>query len=120
LEELQSQWPLAVEFRHRSWYTESTYEILERFGAALVLHDLSASATPLNAFQGKFRYVRFHGPDGRYRGSYDDEFLSEYASYIWEWLQDGQDVYVYFNNTAGAAVQNIMTLKASRSSLALK
>jgi uncharacterized protein YecE (DUF72 family) len=112
LQELQSDWPLAVEFRHRSWYTDSTYEILKQYGAALVLHDLPASATPLDIPRGKFRYVRFHGPGGGYRGSYDDQFLAEYASYIREWVDDKQDVYLYFNNTAGAAVHNLMDLKA--------
>ncbi|WP_255479862.1 DUF72 domain-containing protein [Mucilaginibacter sp. E4BP6] len=45
------------------------------------------------------------------RGSYSDAFLSEYASYINDWLDEGKTVYTYFNNTMGNALQNLMTLK---------
>jgi hypothetical protein len=39
-----------------------------------------------------------------------DSFLLEYASYINEWTKDGKTVFVYFNNTMGAAVHNLATL----------
>jgi uncharacterized protein YecE (DUF72 family) len=103
-------WRIAVEFRNRSWYREDVYQLLDNFKAAMVIHDLSASATPMGHVEADFVYLRFHGPDSGYRGSYDDDFLSEYATYINEWQEAGKAVYVYFNNTVGAAVQNLMTL----------
>lgn len=105
-----TQWPLAVEFRHRSWYTNTINEMLEQHGAAMVWHDLPASAAPIPASDVSFIYLRFHGPEGGYRGSYTDSFLNEYASYITDWLDEGKTVYAYFNNTMGAAVQNLTTL----------
>ncbi len=57
-----------------------------------------------------FIYLRFHGPTGNYRDSYSDAFLSEYATYIKEWLGDDKAVYVYFNNTMGDAFKNLTTL----------
>ena len=106
---IDEPWQVAVEFRHKSWYQDASYELLDQHGASMVLHDLPASAAPMLIGEANFIYLRFHGPDGGYRGSYDDEFLSEYASYVKEWMQDGKTVYAYFNNTIGGAVQNLIT-----------
>jgi uncharacterized protein YecE (DUF72 family) len=104
-------WNIAVEFRHRSWYQDSVYELLINKKMNLVTHDMPASAAPLHAISDSFIYLRFHGPDGSYKGSYSDSFLSEYAHYIREWLAERKKVYVYFNNTAGDALNNLDTLK---------
>jgi uncharacterized protein YecE (DUF72 family) len=103
-------WKVAVEFRHRSWYEEEVYRLLEQYNAGVVVHDLPASAAPLPEEASDFIYLRFHGPGGGYRGSYPDEFLSEYAWYIRDWISEGKEVYVYFNNTMGDAVNNLLTL----------
>jgi uncharacterized protein YecE (DUF72 family) len=104
------QWKVAVEFRHKSWYDESIYELLESFNASMVIQDLPASASPLLTTADDFVYLRFHGPNGGYRGSYPDDVLYEYASYIKEWQEDKR-VYTYFNNTMGAAMNNLLLLK---------
>lgn len=106
-----NDWLLAVEFRHRSWYGEPVYELLQQYNAAFVNHDMPASAAPLIPLSDKFVYLRFHGPNGGYRGSYDDDVLYEYASYINEWQNEGRVVYVYFNNTMGDALNNLNTLR---------
>lgn len=103
-------WRVAVEFRHSSWYTRETWALLNRQLAGMVFHDLPKSVAPLQILDADFVYIRFHGPEAGYRGSYSDDFLSEYATYIKEWLEDGKTVYTYFNNTMGAAVQNLQTL----------
>lgn len=110
LQDAGNDWNIAVEFRHRSWYTDNVFELLDSFNATLVLHDLPASATPLQEPSTDFVYLRFHGPEGGYRGSYSDTYLAEYASYINEWLDDGKTVFAYFNNTMGDAVNNLLTL----------
>ena len=107
----RSNWPIAVEFRHNSWYTEETYELLNAYDAALVFHDKAGSASPQPAPDAAHVYLRFHGPGGNYKGSYDQGLLFEYAGYISEWLNDGKTVYVYFNNTMGAALENLRTLE---------
>lgn len=103
-------WKIAVEFRHRSWYQDEVYQLLAQYGAAMVWHDLPASAAPMPDMEAGFVYLRFHGPQGGYRGSYADDFLYEYAQYIREWMQDGKTVFAYFNNTMGEAVKNLITL----------
>ncbi|SDD96315.1 Uncharacterized conserved protein YecE, DUF72 family [Mucilaginibacter pineti] len=106
-------WPVAVEFRHPSWYKDEVFEFLNRQQAAVVLQDMPKSATPMEITADDLVYLRFHGPSGNYKGSYSESFLSEYASYISEWQSDGKTVYVYFNNTAGAALENLHFLKRS-------
>jgi uncharacterized protein YecE (DUF72 family) len=105
------QWKVAVEFRHASWYQSDTYEMLEALDMGLVLHDKLIEGAKMLDVDTDFVYVRFHGPNGNYRGSYDDNFLYEYASYIREWLADGKQVYAYFNNTMGNAIQNLESLR---------
>jgi len=103
-------WRIAVEFRDRSWYRQETYDLLDKFQAALVLHDIPASAIYAPTDKADFIYIRFHGIKGDYKGSYTREHLQEYAEKIKNWLRQGKDVYVYFNNTIGDAVANLETL----------
>ena len=105
-----SQWKIAVEFRDPSWYEREVQELLEEYDAAMVIQDMPKSATPLNFVRGDFVYLRFHGPEPRYRGDYSDEILKKFAGYINIWISEKKTVYVYFNNTVGAAVKNLQTL----------
>jgi len=106
------EWKLCVEFRHRSWYTDDVYELLTKYQADFVLHDMPASIAPLISLSDDFVYLRFHGPNGGYRGSYADDFLYEYAQYVKEWQQEGKTVYAYFNNTMGDALNNLTKLSS--------
>lgn len=117
--DLEENWDLAVEFRHDSWYRETTYNLLHEFNASLVFHDKPGSASPMKEMRTDFIYLRFHGPTGDYKGSYEDSFLAEYSHYIDEWRKEGKTVYVYFNNTAGDAIRNLQTLNAEVDQLAL-
>ncbi|MBB2150577.1 DUF72 domain-containing protein [Pedobacter gandavensis] len=103
-------WNLALEFRDAAWYQESTYHLMNEFKAGLVIHDKPRAITPMITQEANFIYLRFHGPNGDYKGSYEADFLTEYASYIQEWINEGKTVFVYFNNTAGDAIRNLQTL----------
>jgi uncharacterized protein YecE (DUF72 family) len=103
-------WQVAVEFRNKSWYNERTYDLLKQYQYSLVFHDMPGSATPMIEYDNNIIYLRFHGPTGNYRDSYHDSFLLEYVSYINEWIIEGKMVYLYFNNTAGEAFNNLKTL----------
>lgn len=104
-------WNIALEFRHASLYEVEIYGLLENHGMGLVIQDKPPAATPVMETELPFVYLRFHGPDGNYRGSYENEVLNDYAIYIRDWLAEGKTVYTYFNNTMGAAVNNVYTLK---------
>jgi uncharacterized protein YecE (DUF72 family) len=103
-------WKFAVEFRHISWYDRAVYRVLQSYGATLVEQDLPGSATPPVQVTEDFTYMRFHGPDGGYRGSYNDTVLARYAARIVDGMKNGRDMYVYFNNTMGDAIENLQTL----------
>lgn len=107
-----NDWHLAVEFRDASWYRDSVYEMLEKYKAGIVIHDMPKSFTPLIEMERSFYYLRFHGPVGDYRGGYPQDFLSDHALNIQSWLDDGYPVFAYFNNTIGDAVHNAIDLKA--------
>ncbi|MNL17286.1 hypothetical protein D3C87_1383710 [compost metagenome] len=77
----------------------------------MVLQDKPPASTPMLDSELAFVYLRFHGPDGNYGGSYEEGFLYEYAGYIRDWLAEGKTVYSYFNNTIGSAVANLFTLR---------
>jgi uncharacterized protein YecE (DUF72 family) len=103
-------WHLAVEFRDKSWYRDSVYQLLEHYNASVVMHDMPKSFTPLIDMEKSFVYLRFHGELGDYRGCYTDDCLREHATYIQDWLDEGLPVFAYFNNTIGDAIHNAITL----------
>jgi uncharacterized protein YecE (DUF72 family) len=77
----------------------------------LVFHDIAASRSPMHNQHSDLIYLRFHGPNGDYKGSYTNEFLQDHVEKINEWTSEGKDVYIYFNNTAGSALQNAQLLQ---------
>jgi uncharacterized protein YecE (DUF72 family) len=103
-------WKVAIEFRDSSWYTEDTYALMDAYGASFVIHDKARVGSPQVTLKSKTIYIRFHGPQGDYGGTYGDEFLYEYGTYIREWLAEGKSVFVYFNNTKGDAFNNLKEL----------
>lgn len=106
-------WKVAVEFRNNDWYNDETFKLLKQHNFSLVIHDIPASATPLIAPVTDMVYLRFHGTEKGYRGSYDDALLLEYAQYIKQWTGEGKYVYCYFNNTLGNAFKNLQTLNGT-------
>jgi len=112
IRKIETGWKIAIEFRNNSWYNGSTYKLLNNFKTALVIHDIPKSATPMISHESDFMYVRFHGPTGNYRDSYSEDFLSDYAEYVRQWLNEGKKVYVYFNNTMGDALNNLQTFNS--------
>jgi len=108
---LDQDWKIAIEFRHVSLYIDEVYDLLADHQMGMVLQDKPPAITPMIEMDVPFIYLRFHGPDGSYKGSYEDNFLAEYAGYIKDWLAEGKTVYTYFNNTMGEAIANLYTLR---------
>ena len=111
-EDPTGKWKKAVEFRNPTWYIGETREMLDSFNATMVLHDIRKARLTEFTGNASFVYLRFHGPNGDYRGSYEDAVLKEKAGEIMQWVNEGKDVYAYFNNTAGNAYENAFTLKS--------
>src|SRR6266851_2501100 len=80
------------------------FEVVLRLGAKLgpILW------LPPPAHTGGWRYVRFHGATGKYRGRYGRTALRKWARDLKAY---GRDAYVYFNNdTHGHAVRDALDL----------
>ena len=104
-------WKIGVEFRNKTWYTPEINELLERAGVMTVLHDMPVAKITKTSGQLPFCYLRFHGPAGDYRGEYGRERLAPYAKRVEEWLAAGKEVYIYFNNTIGNAIDDAQTFR---------
>lgn len=99
------------EFRHKSWFSQDTYELLNEFGAGFCIHDMESVPTP-RVITGGLIYVRFHGATGRYEGNYPKSALQKWAQWIAEHIKEVRSVYAYFNNDIhGYAIYNALTLK---------
>ena len=89
----------AIEFRDPSWYDDRALEMLRAHDVALCLHDMPGSASG-QIVVGPFVYVRFHGAT-RYGGRYEDARLDAWAAWLQARLDEGLDVFAYFNNDIG-------------------
>jgi uncharacterized protein YecE (DUF72 family) len=111
LERLDGERRCAFEFRDPSWFREETLSLLGRHGAAFCIYDLDGRQSPVRV-TADFVYVRLHGPDGPYRGSYDERTLLGWAQAFSAWAREGRTVYCYFDNTFGGdAAANALRLK---------
>jgi len=99
------------EFRHKSWFSDDTFELLKKYNIAFCVHDMEVIETP-RVVTADFIYVRFHGIGGRYAGNYPDSKLKDWAGWLKEHLGKVHSVYAYFNNDTNAyAVYNAKTLE---------
>jgi len=90
----------ALEFRNREAYPDAVLRIMEERGLGFCIHDYPGRATP-HLVTSELVYLRFHGHEGRYTGSYPEEVLAGWAQRIGGWLREGKEVLAYFNNDIG-------------------
>ncbi len=100
----------AVEFRHSSWLHEEVYAILRAYGVAFCVISAPGRDYPPVA-TGSFAYLRFHGSQAMYGGSYSDEELEHWARITRDLSGGSRAIFAYFNNDANAhAVFNALAL----------
>ncbi len=101
-----SQW--VFEFRCKDWFNDEILATLHEGGAGFCVHDITEGC-PTTA-TASFAYLRLHGGE-TYAGKYDKRVLGRWSEQIEAWLDDGLDVFVYFNNDIeGYAVINATDL----------
>jgi uncharacterized protein YecE (DUF72 family) len=111
LEALPRRHRYAFEFRDPAWFEPEVLKLLAERDVALCLYEFAGQQAPLEV-TASFVYIRLHGPDGPYRGSYDDNALQGWAGRIGRWTKKGLDVYCYFDNDDRAfAPKNALRLK---------
>jgi uncharacterized protein YecE (DUF72 family) len=101
----------AFEFRDPAWFEPEILELLAQRNVALCLYEFNGQEAPLEV-TADFVYIRLHGPEGPYQGSYGDAALRAWAKRINAWAEQGLDVYCYFDNDdRGYAPQNALRLR---------
>jgi uncharacterized protein YecE (DUF72 family) len=111
IEQLPHHCRQAFEFRHKGWFNDDLYSLLNRHNAGFVIND-SSRFPAQESVTGNFVYLRFHGPDRLYASSYSTSQLADWAHKIHTYMKQ-VDVYAYFNNDFdGRAIRNADELKA--------
>jgi uncharacterized protein YecE (DUF72 family) len=83
--------PAAFEFRHESWFSDATWDLLKAHNAALCVAETEERTTPDVATAGLV-YYRFRKP------SYTGEERKAMVERIGWHLSEGRDVYAYFKH----------------------
>jgi uncharacterized protein YecE (DUF72 family) len=111
LESLPSGYRFAFEFMDPSWHNPMAYDALIEMGAAFCMHDLAGKVSP-KVITADFVYIRLHGPDEHYKGRYTPTVLSGWAGAISSWIDQGREVFCYFDNDeAGYAIKDALKLQ---------
>lgn len=98
-----------VEFRHKSWWNDEVFEILQKnhivFSGVSIPKDIPDEIV-INS--KKHLYYRLHGVPQMFKSEYSEEFLNNLAEKIQNF--DGES-FVFFNNTFGiAGIKNALYL----------
>lgn len=116
----------AFEFRDESWFEDDAVaDTLEEHDAAFVLADMpfqvlapgqrsrSIDRPEVRAdHTSDFAYVRRHGPEERYASKYPDSMRASDATWVQRWIDEGKDVFVFYNNDSdGFAVRDADSLR---------
>src|SRR5215469_10775568 len=82
---------MAFEFRHSSWFSDETYDLLKTSSAALCVAETEERLTPDVTTAG-FNYYRYRKPE------YSPEERTAMVERIREHRRQGRDVYAYFKH----------------------
>lgn len=83
--------PAAFEFRHESWFSDSTWELLRSRGVSLCVAETEERTTP-DVVTAASAYYRFRKP------TYTDEERRAMVARMKEHLAGGRDVFAYFKH----------------------
>jgi uncharacterized protein YecE (DUF72 family) len=78
-----------LEFRHASWLSDDTYEVLKRFGVALCIADSEERTTPIEVTTS-FGFLRLRRTD------YDEAALADWLARVTD--TPWNEVFVYFKH----------------------
>lgn len=89
----------AIEFRHESWFDEKVEDCLREHRIAACQSD-AGDWPRWDAVTTDLVYVRLHGRPLTYASGYRATELRRWAGKAKDWLAEGRDVHVYFDNDA--------------------
>jgi uncharacterized protein YecE (DUF72 family) len=97
LDAFPAHWRVAVEFRHKSWFTDEVQRVLTDRQVALCLADRVGPITPIWR-TADWTYVRFHWGRSNPIPCYGRQALASWVQRLSEHWSPGEDAFVYFNN----------------------
>jgi uncharacterized protein YecE (DUF72 family) len=102
---------VAVEFRHKQWFTEEIRDLLKEIGAVFCGVD-SPKIQLMDWVTSDTAYLRFHGRKKWYSYNYSEEELEGVADLITRTTRGGtEQFYIFFNNDfEGFAPKNALEL----------
>jgi uncharacterized protein YecE (DUF72 family) len=107
IKEKYSCFQFAVEVRNKSWINDNFFDLLGWYGITFVIADSGDRFPYSETVTSGSVYLRFHGREQLYASDYDETDLRSYAEKIINWLSEGKEVWVFFNNDYhGFAVKN--------------
>lgn len=109
LSSLSADFRYVFEFRNQTWFNDEAYGLLSENNAALCVYDFGGVTSPRHMTTDMV-YVRLHGAQGPYYGSYSDNVLAMWAKDVSAWSAKGLKVFFYFNNDQAASA--VMDAKA--------
>jgi len=111
LQHLPAEHRFTFEFRDPSWHRPEIYDLLSSYQVAFCQFDLGGFQSPA-AMTADMVYIRLHGPEAVYTGSYSGQILQTWARRLLTWRAEGKDIYLFFDNDQSAcAVSNARTLR---------
>lgn len=112
LKKQYNQYRFAIEIRNKTWINDNFFDLLGQNAVAFVIADSGKRYPYHEAVTTDFVYLRLHGREQLYASDYSENDLQQYADKISGWLNDGKEVWVFFNNDYhGYAVKNAEKLK---------
>jgi len=101
--------PSAFEFRHESWFSDETFELLKKYSRALCVAETEERVTP-DVITADFNYYRYRKP------SYTPEERRTMIGRMQEHLAAGRNVFAYFKHeeTPEGAMYAVEVLKEVR------
>jgi len=112
LSEQFSEYQFAIEVRHDSWLRDEFFDLLRKNNMAFVMADSGKRYPSAEVVTADFVYLRFHGNVKLYATDYRMEELQAYAEKIKNRIEEGKEVWAFFNNDfEGYAVKNAMELR---------
>jgi len=112
LKEKYSTYEFAMEVRDNTWMTENSYSLMAKYNIAFVISHSGNHFPYAEVVTSENIYFRFHGPGSLYNTKYDDATLKHYARMFAKWLQQGHNVWIFFNNDwFGYGIDNALTLR---------
>jgi uncharacterized protein YecE (DUF72 family) len=101
----------AFEFRDETWFSGEVYELLRRYGVALVIGDTPQRPYQAHELTSDWTFVRFHHGSRGHHSNYSERELEEWAQRFERWGHRFE-VFAYFNNDHnGYAVKNALWLR---------